>query len=190
MSIAHRIKEIIMDFVKDKYFEYLSNNNILLICNNDLKKIITNFYNDNNKVLKNIIRNTLKNDYGSDYPSMTIENTLFDIFQDNSLNINRIVLEIENYQKSISKKIELKVFDNNLGIKLNIHDHIEIINAENPNKDSKDQDEVYNIIKKYKYIYSINDKELSKLDINTKISTIKKYVNSESILNLILVKEE
>ena len=189
MSIAHRIKEIIMDFIKEKYFDYLYNNNILLIHSDNLKKIITNFYNQNNKLLKNNIRNVLKKEMGSDYPSMTIENTLFDIFQDSSLNINRIVIEIENYQKSISKNIQLKVFENNLGIKLNIDDHIEIISAENPNKKSSDQDEIYNTIKDYKYIHSINDNVLSKLDTNTKISTIKNYVNNENILNLILVKE-
>ena len=59
---------------------------------------------------------TLKKELASEYPSMTIENTLFDIFQDKSLNINRIILEIENYQNSISKNTQLKVFENNLGI--------------------------------------------------------------------------
>lgn len=189
MSVINRIKEIIIDFIKEKYFDYLDSNNILLISSNNLKKIISNFYNENNKYLKNNIRNILKKELGSDYPSMTIENTLFDISQDSSININRIIIEIENYQKSISKSVELKVFENNLGIKLNINDHIEIISAENPNKNSSDQDETYNIIKNYKYIHSINNKELSNLDTNTKISTIKNYLNNQNILNLILVKE-
>tara|TARA_R110002072_G_scaffold5197_6_gene34434 strand:- start:2300 stop:2872 length:573 start_codon:yes stop_codon:yes gene_type:complete len=189
MSISNRIKEIIMDFIKEKYFDYLDDNNILLINNDNLKRIISNFYNNNTKELKNNIRNTLKKELASEYPSMTIENTLFDIFQDKSLNINRIILEIENYQNSISKNTQLKVFENNLGIKLNINDHVEIISAENPDKSSNNQDEIYNIINNYKYIYSINNKELSNLDTNIKISTVKEFVKNENILDLILVKD-
>ena len=189
MSISNRIKEIIMDFIKEKYFDYLDDNNNLLINNDNLKRIISNFYNNNTKELKNNIRNTLKKELASEYPSMTIENTLFDIFQDKSLNINRIILEIENYQNSISKNTQLKVFENNLGIKLNINDHVEIISAENPDKSSNNQDEIYNIINNYKYIYSINNKELSNLDTNIKISTVKEFVKNENILDLILVKD-
>ena len=189
MSISNRIKEIIMNFIKEKYFNYIDNNNILLINNYNLKRIITDFYSNNTKELKNNIRNTLKKELGSEYPSMTIENTLFDIFEDTSFNINRIILEIENYQNSISKKLQLKVFEKNLGIKLNINDHVEIISAENPNKDSNDQNDIYNNINDYKYIYSINNKELSSLNTNTKISTIKDFVKNEDLLDLILVKD-
>ena len=188
MSISHRIKEIIMDFIKEKYFNYLDDNNILLIDADNIKEIITDFYTSNTKELKNNIRNTLKKELGSEYPSMTIENTLFDIFEDTSLNIKRIILEIENYQNSISKKLQLKVFDNNLGIKLNINNYVEIISAENPNKDSNYQNDIYNNINEYNYIHSINNIELSSLNTITKISTIKDFVKNEDVLELILVK--
>lgn len=189
MSISHRIKEIIMDFIKDKYFEYIENNNILLIDHNNLREVISNFYN-NSKELKNIIRTTLKNELKSEYPSMSVENILFDIFQDSSFNINKIFLEIENYQNSISKTIKLKVFEKNLGIKINIDQQVEIINAENPNKNNKEQDETYNIINNYKFIYSINNINLSQLDTDKKINTIKNIVNNENIIELVLVKND
>ena len=188
MSIANKIKEIILEFIKEKYFNYLEINNFLLINNDSLKDIITEFYNNNIKQLKNTIRMNLKKELGQDYPTLSIENTLFEIFQDASLNINRIFLEIDDYQKSISKTMELSVINNNLGIKLNINKHVEIINAENPNKLSNNQDEIYEKINEYKYLYSINEKELSNLDTNVKISTIKNLVKSEETLKLVIVK--
>lgn len=186
MSLAADIKSIIMNFIKCKYFEYLNNNNLLLIQNDNLKNIISEFYNNNSKELKNTIRTELKVKMKNDYPSATVENTLFDIFQDASLNINRIILEIENYQNSITKSINLKINQKNLGIKININNHVEIINAENPNKD--DQDSIYDIINDYKYIYSINDTLLSLLDTTTKISTIKNYVNNFNEIKITLIK--
>ena len=47
MSIANKIKEIILEFIKEKYFNYLEINNFLLINNDSLKDIITEFYNNN-----------------------------------------------------------------------------------------------------------------------------------------------
>ena len=190
MSIAHRIKEIITDFIKDKYFNYLNFNNILIINDNELKRIISDFYNNNTKELKNLIRTTIKNEIHSEYPSMTIENTLFDIFQDSHLNINRIILEIENYQNSISKIIKLRVFENNLGIKININQFVEIISANNPNKNDNSQDELYELINNYRFIDSINNTNLSILDKEKKISTIKNFIKNENVLDIILVKEE
>lgn len=190
MSIAHRIKEIITDFIKDKYFDYLNFNNILIINNNELKLILSDFYNNNTKELKNLIRTTIKNEIQSEYPSMTIENTLFDIFQDSHLNINRIILEIENYQNSISKIIKLRVFENNLGIKININQFVEIISANNPNKNDNSQDELYELINNYRFIDSINNTNLSILDKEKKISTIKNFIKNENVLDIILVKEE
>lgn len=186
MSLAADIKSIIMTFIKSKYFDYLYNNNLLLIDNDNLKNIISEFYNNNSKELKQIIRTELKNKMKNDYPSITVENTLFDIFQDTSLNINRIILEIENYQNSITKLINLKINEKNLGIKININNHVEIINAENPNNDN--QNSTYDIINNYKYIYSINNTILSVLDKNTKISTIKNYVNNFNEIEIILIK--
>ena len=188
MSIANRIKEIILEFIKNNYFDYLDNNNLLLLEENKIEKIITEFYNNNSTILKQKIRNTLKNEMQNNYPSMSIENTLYDIFQDNSININRILLQIKNYQNSISKNITLKVFQKNLGIKINIKNHIEIISAENPNKNNKEQEEVYNIINQYKYIYSINDKILSNINKESQINLIKDLINNEDTLKLIIIK--
>lgn len=186
MSLASDIKSIIMDFIRTKYFDYLNNNNLLIITNDNLTKTISEFYNDNSKELKQTIRTELKNKMNNDYPSVSVENTLFDIFQDTSLNINRIILEIENYQNSITTSINLKINQKNLGIKININNHVEIITAENPNDD--DQNQIYDIINNYKYIYSINDTILSLLDTNTKISTIKNFVNNFNEVEIILIK--
>jgi hypothetical protein len=190
MSIANRIKEIIMEFIKDQYFGYLSDQNLLLIENDKLKSVITDFYNFNSKNLKVLIREKLKNEMKTTYPTASVENTLYDIFEDSTFNINRIVLEIENYQKSIINIFKIKVFDKNLGIKIKIDNYVEIISAENPNINDTSQTDIYNNINNYKYIYSINDTILSELDKNEKINVIKNNVNNYQIIELKLVKKD
>lgn len=189
MSIANRIKEIIMEFIKDKYFGYLNDEKLLLIENDKLRSVITGFYNFNSKNLKTLIRDKLKNEMKETYPIASVENTLYDIFDDSAFNINRIILEIENYQKSIINTFKIKVFDKNLGIKIKIDNYVEIISAENPNIDDTSQIDIYNNINNYKYIYSINNTILSELDKNEKINTIKNNVNNYQIIELKLVKE-
>lgn len=188
MSVANRIKTIIIDYIKDLYFNYLNNNDILIIEEKNIKNIITSFYNENVKEIKNSIRLTLKNELKDDYPTATIENTLFDLFEDNELNINRILIEIQNYQNSIIKIFDLNIYNNNIGIKININKNVEIVNAENPNKDNSDLDNIYNEINNYKFIYSINDTILSNIDNENKVSCIKNLINNNKNLKLTLVK--
>ena len=190
MSISFKIKEIIMNFIKKKYFDYLSENNILIIEESDLKGLITNFYNDNVNNLKSEIRSNLKQELKDEYPSLVIENALLDIFQDNTFNINRILLEVKNYQESICKTVSLNVYNKNLGIKINLDKYVEIVSAENPNNNDMEQDEIYNTINNYKYIYSINNIILLNKNKEELILIIKNLINSESILELIIIKDE
>lgn len=183
MSIANRIKEIIIEFIKNEYFNYMKNNNLLLIESDILQEKITEIYNSNNKILIKKIKNDLKIELGSDYPAFVVDNTLFDIFDDSSLNINRIMLEIKNYQESITKEIELKVHNKSLGIKISIDNQINILSVENNNNDDN-----YNEIKNYSYIYSINNIILSKLKTDDKIKTIKYYLDNHDIIKLKLIK--
>ena len=182
-NAANRIKEIIIEFIKNEYFNYMKNNNLLLIEPNILQEKITEIYNNNNKILIKKIKSDLKIELGSDYPGFVVDNTLFDIFDDSSLNINRIMLEIKNYQESISKEIELKVYNKSLGIKISINDNISIISVENNNNDDN-----YDEIKNYSYIYSINNIILSKLTTDDKIKTIKHYLDNDDIIKLKLIK--
>lgn len=183
MSIANRIKEIIIEFIKNEYFNYMKNNNLLLIEPNILQEKITEIYNNNNKILIKKIKSDLKIELGSDYPGFVVDNTLFDIFDDSSLNINRIMLEIKNYQESITKEIQLKVYNKSLGIKISIDNQINILSVENNNNDNN-----YDEIKNYSYIYSINNIILSKLTTDDKIKTIKHYLDNDDIIKLKLIK--
>ena len=188
MIIANRIKEIIIEFIKNEYFSYMKNNNLLLIESDILKDKITEIYNNNTKILIKKIKDDLKNEMGSEYPAFVVDNTLYDIFDDSTLNINRIMIEIENYQESIIKEIELNVYNKNLGIKISIDNFVNIVSAENPNKEDNLQDDIYNTINNYKYIYSINNQILSKLDTESKITCIKNCVNNYNKIKIILVK--
>ena len=52
MNISDEIKNISFNFIRNKYQEYLQSNKILLIKENVIKKIITELYDTNIKVLK------------------------------------------------------------------------------------------------------------------------------------------
>ena len=155
MSLVNKIGEIIKKFIHEKYNEYLKNERLLMIDNEKLPTIIGNMYNQNIKNLKILIREQLKHDMGGEYPSGSVENILLDLFQDREININRMVMEIDEYQKKNYYEIVTELEkDKNLGINLSIDKQLCICyingiqdNCQLPNKE---------IIEKYKYLYSIN----------------------------------
>ena len=155
MVMINRISNIISVFIKNEYYKYLNNNNILLIPHDQLKFIIKDMYNSNSKEIKKIIRNTLKNEMSDQYPSGSIENTLFDIFQDSEHNIDILTEKIINYQNNNYFEINKSIINNTIGIKLIIEDNgfCKIIDI---NKDIYNQDNIYQEILKYNYLYSID----------------------------------
>lgn len=180
MSLIEKIKNIIEKYIKDRYFEYLNENNLLFINSDKLNDIISNFYSNNIKKIKTHIRNTLKNEMGHEYPSGTIENILLDIFQDSDLNINILTKEIqefqnENYMKFIVNNDSSK---NGLGLQIDIEDNFCII------KNVKDFFYDKNILN-YKYLYSINDNILHNInDLKNNIQNIiKSNINNSNINN-------
>ena len=176
MALIHNIKEIVKDFIIEKYFEYLDTKNIILIKSNDLKQIIGDLYINNTKSVKAEVRCRLKAEMGQEYPSGSVENILLDIFQDSELNINRLVGEISKFQDSnyIERDYYLSNDSNNsksLGLNIQIvKGYYEIVSVkpEFPNMEGVD---------KYKYLYSINGDELKGMKEEI-ISTIKNHINS------------
>ena len=184
-DILDEIKNISFDFLHSKYKEYLKNHKILLVKEESMKNIITKFYENYSKELKQTIRNTLKETYKTNYPSAIVENTILDIFQDKELNINRVSDEFIILQKKHLYKLSLPLINNSLNLNIGIADNFIIINSVNPKKiDNNLLNDIYDIIDKYKFIYSIDDILLQEYPNEEKINIIKKTINNKEKVNI------
>ena len=153
MALIHNIKEIVKDFIIEKYFEYLETENIILIKTEDLKQVIGELYINNAKNVKAEVRRRLKTEMGEEYPNGSVENILLDIFQDRELNINRLVGEIRKFQESnfIERDYSLANNSNNKSLGLNI----QIVNGFCEIVSVKPEFSNMKGVEDYKYLYSI-----------------------------------
>lgn len=104
MSLQEKIKNIIFFFIKKEYNNYLKINKIRFISEGKLYNVVDNLYNSKRKEIKSFIRNCLKEMMDTNYPGALVENIIYEIFQDEKLAKNRVILEISNYQKFLKKK--------------------------------------------------------------------------------------
>ena len=181
MNLINDIKIIINNYVHNYYTNYLKQNNILKILHDDLIILLKNIYETNCKELKSVIRNNLKKKYKNDYPSGTVENIILDIFQDKDLSIEKIREEIIHNQNNNEYNISLPIYNNSLNMNINIIDNFVLINSIDR---KKHLDKDCNIVEKYKFIYSINNIVLEKLNDDEKINLIHKLTKENDILNL------
>ena len=186
MNIIEDIKNIISKFIEQEYKCYLDDNSLLLIQENKLKSVITDLYNNNNKYLKNLIRNTLKHKYKEQYPGGSVENAILDIFEDKNLNINKLIDEIKLIQNNNYISLSVPVVNNSLNLNISIINNYVVINS--TNKFSiENYDDLYDTIGKYKFIYSINNKLISdynSTEIKLKLFTSEIKDKKEVILGL------
>ena len=185
MSLTSDIKNIISKFITEKYQKYLQEYNILLIKDENIHNIINNFYEENKINLKTIIRNDLKEIYKENYPSASVENIIFDIFQDKDLNIKKTVKEILYIQNINLHKLDIPIINNSLNLNISITDKYIIINSTNPkNIKNIEEIEIYEKISKYKFLYAIEDVILEEVDNEEKINTIKNLINNKNKINI------
>ena len=184
-NILDEIKIISFDFLECKYKEYLKDNKILLIKEENMKTVITSFYENYSKELKQNIRNSIKEKHKNNYPSAVVENTILDIFQDKESNIHRVCHEFIILQKKHIYKTELKLINNSLNLNIGIADNFIIINSVNPKKiDNNELNETYNIINKYKFLYSVENIILEEYENNEKINIIKNTIENKEKVNI------
>ena len=155
MSLVNKIGEIIKNFIIEKYNEYLKSEKLLMIESEKLPDIVSNMYNQNIKNLKIVIRNKLRDVMESDYPNGAVENILLDLFQDREININRMIMEINEYQKKNYYEMNIELNKNQkLGINLSIDKELCICYINGIQNDCILPDK--EIIENYQYLYSIN----------------------------------
>lgn len=187
MCITDNIKDIIFKFIKEEYQNYLQNNNILLIKNENMNIAVNNFYEENKSKLKNIIRSDLKEIYKENYPSTSIENIIFDIFQDKEFNIKKTINELLYIQDKNLYSIEIPIINNSLNLNISITNNYIIINSTNSKNIKNIEDlETYEKISKYKFLYAIEDIILEEIDNKEKINTIKTLINNKNKINITL----
>ena len=97
------------------------------------------------------------------------------------MSIEKIREEIIHNQNDNEYNISLPIYKNSLNMNINIIDNFVLINSIDR---EKHLDEDCNIVEKYKFIYSINNIVLEKLNDNEKISLIQKLTTENDTLDL------
>ncbi len=96
------IQDLILFFVKENYNKYLSDNEIKKIQDDQIELVVKKIYQEKKSNIKEFLTTSLKKIMGEDYiGDLFVNNICIDIFRDDQLCTNRIILEIKNYQKNI-----------------------------------------------------------------------------------------
>lgn len=180
MNIVDEIKTIAFNYIENSYQNYLQNNKLLLIKEENLSTIINEIYNNESKELKHTIRNKLKEKHKENYPSASVENIILDIFQDKTLNIQKTIDEVAFIQNKNIKPLTLPLINKSLNLNISLIDNFVVINSIKSKTNIEQTTlELYNIIENYKFLYSINNIILNEVENNEKINTIKNIIEEQ-----------
>jgi hypothetical protein len=93
------IQDLILFYVKENYNHYLTTNDIKKIPDNKIKQVVTSIYSDKKDHLREFLKGSLKELMKDDYiGDLALLNICNEIFEDDELCINRLTLEIKNFQ--------------------------------------------------------------------------------------------
>lgn len=176
------IKKTIYDFIHNEYKKYLIENRILLIKEEDIYNIINDVYDKNIKVLKNNIRDVLKKS-DSNITALSIENLILEIFSEKENNINNLKEELIVIQRHNLKSLTLPIINNSLNLSISIEHSFVKIDKVNT-KEISEHKEIYDVLKKYEYIYSIGNIILEKIENDKKIEIIKNFLKDKKEINI------
>ena len=104
MSFQENIKNIIFFYIKKKYNEYLEKNNTDYIEEDEINNLVNQLYTVEKDTIKKYIRECLKDMYLDKYNSTLVETIILEIFDDEELAKNRVILEITTFQENKKKK--------------------------------------------------------------------------------------
>lgn len=188
MSLQENIKNIIFYYVKKKYNEHLELENIKTISDIQLQDLVDNLYNKEKDSLQKYIRNCLKDMYQENYNVALVENIIYEIFDDEELAKNRVILEIKSFQEHQKNKnniyeVSLKPDSSyGIGLKLDFEPHDIIISnfKRNPKNNEKLPGE-NSSISIGDSIVGINGISLENKDSDHCISIFKDNMNTEIV---------
>ena len=94
-TLDKHIKDLIHFYVKTNYEAYLTTHSLQVIPDNEVDHVISKLYDERKEHLREFIKGSLKKLLKDEYPGdLVILNILTDIFNDDELCRNRLVLEI------------------------------------------------------------------------------------------------
>lgn len=183
-NCSNTIRKILYDLIEYEYKNYLINNKKLLINANNIKDVLYNIYDTNIKKIKTEVRIGIKNnDQLKNTQDITVENLIFEIFSNKDDNINVIKEEIKIIQNYNLKKIVLPIIDESLNLNISIYESFVKINKINT-KNIDNHNDIYDIVSKYEYIYSIDNILLEEIDNEEKIESIKLLIKDKKEIDL------
>ena len=93
------IQDLILFYVKENYNHYLKKNTIDKIPEDQIKQVVQEIYGNKKDHLKGFLKQSLKELMKEEYiGDLALLNICNEIFEDDELCINRLTLEIKNYQ--------------------------------------------------------------------------------------------
>ena len=100
-KLERTVKDLINFYVKENYNNYLKENNLSFIHGDKLKQVIDTLYSSKKNHLKQFLKDSLKELLKDDYPGdLVINNICYEIFQDDDLCKNRVLVEIKIHQEN------------------------------------------------------------------------------------------
>ena len=105
-SLPNTIRNITFHFIKVHYNKYLEQHNISKISKEKIPEVVNELYEEKEQELKKYIRGTMRKnfpDYDKNFTLKTsTEEIILEMFDDPDFSKNRIIIEIENYQRKIN----------------------------------------------------------------------------------------
>ena len=199
MTIEKKITNILFYYIKNKYRKYLSDNSLRYIDKKDVRRIVSDFYNNDEKEIKTFIRESLKK-MMHDYPGPLVENIILEIFSDKEIAINRVCMEIDLFQESNKDELEKQILNNSyevyltpdtklgLGLSLNLTtDEIRIVGFKKGENNEKLPAEHCDLIKIGDRLVMINDNNIDDMGVNDALEMLKNisFKNKEITLKLL-----
>lgn len=190
-NLQENIRNIIFYYIKQKYTNILQDKKNSLIEREELVDMVDNLYNTEKGELQQYIRDCLKDMMLDQYNSPLVENIIFEIFDDEELAKNRVILEIENYQqfkKSKNYTYEVEISQHpkyGIGLKLDFEPNDIVVSnfKRNPENNTTLPAEEKNI-SIGDSIIEINDVSLENINSDKSIEIIKQYLENNSNIKL------
>ena len=104
MSANKLIQDLILFYVKENYNKYLKENDLKIIPEKEIENVVSQLYVGKKEHIQGFLKSSLQQLMGDEYiGDQTLSNICREIFSDDDLCKNRLVMEIKNYQKTKSE---------------------------------------------------------------------------------------
>lgn len=102
-NIQKTIKDLIYFYIKENYKKYLTDNELQLIPEDNIKSVIETLYTEKKDHLRQFIKDSLRIMMKENYPGdQNVNNLTLNIFSDDDLCKNRLYLEIKIHQEKLA----------------------------------------------------------------------------------------